>query len=157
MYPRRYCCAAGVFYNQQVEGIMGKKDIGVFGDANYLVNKFDDIDKAVVSEKSAMAKLIKATVNGLSTKKDNMHVYRVLRTTGTVDGKSCKGYVAHIAMGLNGPGRQEDYLAAMRRLVMCKTVKMRIFVTWIDATDDLVDVLVDCADAADTLKKEPAK
>lgn len=136
---------------------MGKKDIGVFGDPSYLVNKFDDIDKAVVSEKSAMAKLIKATVKGLSTKKDNMYVYRVMLTTGTCAGESRKGYVAHIAIGLNGPGKQEDYLAAMRRLVTCKTVKMRIFDAWVDLVDDLVDVLVDCADVADMLKKDPAK
>lgn len=135
---------------------MSKKDIGVFGDASYLVNKFDDIDKAVVSEKSAMAKLIKATVNGLSTKKDNMHVYRVMLVTATdiLDGKPRKGYIAHIAMGLNGPGRQEDYLDAMRRLITCKTVEMRIFDAWIDSADDLVDVLVDVGYMP---KKEPAK
>lgn len=136
---------------------MSKKDIGVFGDPSYLVSKFDDIDKATVSEKSAMAKLIKATVRGLSTKKDNMHVYRAMLVTGTCDGKPRKGYVAHVAIGLNGPGRQEDYLAAMRRLVTCKTVKMRIFDAWVDAVDDLVDVLVTCVDAADMLKKGPAK
>jgi hypothetical protein len=34
---------------------------------------------------------------------------------------------------------------------------MRIFDAWIDAADDLVDVLVDCTDAADMLKKGPAK
>jgi hypothetical protein len=136
---------------------MSKKDIGVFGDPSYLVNKFDDVDKATVSEKSAMAKLIKETVRGLSTEKDNMHVHRVLLTTGTCDGKPRRGYVAHIAIGLNGPGRQEDYLAAMRRLVTCKTVEMRIFDAWVDAVDDLVDVLVSCVDAADMLKKEPAK
>lgn len=136
---------------------MSRKDIGVFGDPSYLVGKFDDVDKAAVSEKSAMAKLIKETVRGLSTKKDNMHVHRVLLTTGTCDGKPRKGYVAHIAIGLNGPGRQEDYLAAMRRLVTCKTVEMRIFDAWVDAVDDLVDVLVSCVDAADMLKKEPAK
>lgn len=135
---------------------MSKKDIGAFGDPSYLVNKFDDVDKAAVSEKSAMAKLINATVEGLSTKKDNMHVHRVMLTAGVCDGKPRKGYIAHIAIGLNGPGRQEDYLAAMRRLVMCKTVKMRIFDAWIDIVDDLVDVLVDCA-AVDTPKKEPAK
>ena len=101
-----------------------------------------------------MAKLIKETVKGLSTKKDNMQVHRVLLTTGTCDGKPRKGYVAHIAIGLNGPGRQEDYLAAMRRLVTCKTVEMRIFDAWVDAVDDLVDVLVSCADM---LKKEPAE
>lgn len=133
---------------------MSKKDIGVFGDPSYLVNKFDDVDKAAVSEKSAMAKLIRATVKGLSTKKDNMHVHRVMLTTGAY---VRKGYVAHIAIGLNGPGRQEDYLAAMRRLVTCKTVKMRIFDAWVDAVDDLVDVLVSCVDAADMLKKGPAK
>ena len=136
---------------------MSKNDIGVFGDPSYLVNKFDDIDKAVVSEKSAMAKLIKETVKGLSTKKDNMHVYRVLVTTGKYDGKPCKGFVAHIAMGLNGPGKQEDYLSAMRRLVTCKTVRFHILDAWVDAVDDLVDVLVSCKDAADMLKKEPAK
>lgn len=136
---------------------MSKKDIGVFGNASYLVNKFDDVDKAVVSEKSAMAKLVKATVNGLSTKKDNMHVYRVMLVTGTCDGKPRKGYIAHVVMGLNGPGKQEDYLAAMRRLVTCKTVKMGIIDARVDVTDDLVDVLVECVDAADMLKKEPAK
>jgi len=157
MCPWRYCCTAGGFYDQQVEGIMSKKDIGVFGDPSYLINKFDDVDKVIVSKKSAMAKLIKATVKGLSTKKDNMHVYRVMMATGTRDGKPCKSYVAHVAIGLNGTGRQEDYLSAMRRLVTCKTVKMGIFDAWVDAADDLVDVLVDCADAADMLKKGRAK
>lgn len=136
---------------------MSKKDIGVFGDPSYLVNKFDDVDKATVSEKSAMAKLIKATVKKLSTKKDNMHVHRVMLATGTCAGEPRKSYVAHVAFGLNGPGRQEDYLAAMRRLVTCKTVKMSIVDAWIDVADDLVDVIVDCTDVADMLKKEPAK
>lgn len=136
---------------------MSKKDIGVFGDPSYLVDKFEGVDKVVVSEKSAMAKLIKATVNGLSAKKDNMHVCRVMLMTGTCNGKPRKSYVAHIAMGLNGLGRQEDYLAAMRRLVTCKTVKMGIIDAWVDAADDLVDVLVECADAADMLKKGHAK
>lgn len=129
----------------------------VFGEPCYLVRKFDDVDRAVVSMKSAMSKLIVSTVKRLSTKKDNMYVYRVMKTTGRFDGKPRTSYVAHVAMGLNGPGRQEDYLAAMRRLVTCKTVKMRIFDAWIDAADDLVDVLVDCADVADMLKKEPAR
>lgn len=136
---------------------MGKKDIRVFGDPSYLVNKFDDIDKVVVSEKSAMAKLIKTTVKELSTKKGNMYVHRVMLATGTYDGKPRKSYIAHVAIGLNGPGRQEDYLSAMRRLVTCKTVKMSIFDAWVDAADDIVDILVNCTDAADMLKKEPAK
>lgn len=130
-----------------------KKDIGVFGDPSYLVRKFDDVDKAVTSRKSAMSKLIVSTVKKLSTKKDNMYVYRVMKTTGVIDDKPYAGYVAHIAMGLNGPGRQENYLAAMRRLVTCKTLKMKIFDAWVDAADDLVDVLICCYDAADMLKK----
>jgi hypothetical protein len=136
---------------------MSKNDIGVFGDPSYLVNEFVGAGKAVVSEKSAMTKLIKATVNGLSTKKDNMHVCRVMLMAGTCNGKPRKSYVAHIALGLNGPGRQEDYLAAMRRLVTCKTVKMGIFDAWVDAADDLVDVLVECEVVADMLKKGRAK
>lgn len=136
---------------------MSKNKMLVFGEPCYLEHKFDDVDKATVSRKSAMAKLITATVKGLSTRKDNMYVYRVMKTTGKFDGKPRTSYVAHVAIGLNGPGRQEDYLAAMRRLVTCKTVKMRIFDAWIGAVDDLVDVLVDCTDAADMLKKEPAK
>lgn len=133
------------------------KKLRVFGEPCYLVHKFGDISKAVVSRKSAMAKLINATVKGLSTKKDNMHVYRVMLVSGVCDGEPRKCYVAHVAMGLNGPGRQEDYLAAMRRLVTCKTVKMRIFDAWVSDVDDIVDVLVTCVDAADMLKKEPAK
>lgn len=132
---------------------MSKKDIGVFGDPSYLVRKFDDVDRAVTSRKSAMSKLIVSTVKGLSTRKDNMYVYRVMKTTGAFDGRPYAGYVAHIAMGLNGPGRQEDYLAAMRRLVTCRTLKMRIIDAWVDAIDDLVDVLVCCSGGAETLKK----
>ena len=112
-----------------------KRKLMVFGEPCYLEHKFDDVDRAIVSKKSAMAKLITATVKRLSTKKDNMYVYRVMKTTGKFDGKPRTSYVAHVAMGLNGPGRQEDYLAAMRRLVTCKTVKMRIFDAWIDAAD----------------------
>lgn len=126
-----------------------KEKLCVFGEPCYLERKFDDVDKATVSRKSAMAKLVRATVKGLSTKKDNMYVYRTLATTGKYDGMLCKGFVAHIAMGLNGHGRQEDYLAAMTRLVTCKTVKMRIIDAWLDTADDLVDILVFC--------KEPAK
>lgn len=134
-----------------------KTKLCVFGEPCYLEHKFDDVDKATVSKKSAMAKLITTTVKGLATKKDNMYVYRVMKTTGKFDGKPRTGYVAHVAMGLNGPGRQEDYLVAMRKLVTCKTVRFRIFDVWTDAVDDLVAILVDCEDAGEMLKKEPGK
>lgn len=130
-----------------------KKDIGVFGDPSYITRKFDDVNRVVTSKKSAMSKLIVSTVKSLSTKKDNMYVYRVMKTTGVFDGKPCTGFIAHVAMGLNGPGKQEDYLAAMRRLVTCKDVKMSIIDAWVDAVDDLVDVLVCCSGGADMLDK----
>lgn len=132
---------------------MGKKDIGVFGDPSYLVHRFDDVDRAVASRKSAMSRLIASTVKGLSTKRDNMHVYGVMKTTGVFNGKPYTGYVAHIGIGLNGPGRQEDYLAAMRRLVTCRTLRMRIVDAYVATVDDLVDVIVSCSDGADTPKK----
>ena len=117
----------------------------VFGEPAYLVHKFDDVDKAVVSRKSAMAELLKSVVAELSTEKDGMYLHRVLATSGTFDGKPCKGYVAHVAIGLNGPGRQADYLMAVKRLVECKTVKMHVLDVWVDAVDDLMDVLVSCS------------
>lgn len=122
----------------------GKKPLMVFGEPCYLVHKFVDVDKAVVSRKSMMAKLVKDVVKTLATKKDGMYVYRVIATTGKIDGKPVKGYVAHVAIGLNGRGRQADYLAAVRRLVECKTVKMHVIDVWVDAVDDLMDVLVSC-------------
>lgn len=123
---------------------MSKNKMLVFGEPGYLEAKFDDVDKATVSRKSATAKLVKDVVKGLATKKDDMHVYRVLATSGKVDGKPVKGYVAHVAIGLNGPGRQADYLAAVKRLVECKTVKMHVIDVWVDTVDDLMDVLVSC-------------
>ena len=117
----------------------------VFGEPAYLVHKFDDVDKATVSRKSAMAKLLKSVVAGLSTEKDRMHLYRVLATSGKFDGKPCKGYVAHVALGLNGPGRQSDYLDAVKRLVTCKAVRTHVLDVWVDAVDDLMDVLVSCS------------
>jgi len=117
----------------------------VFGEPAYLVHKFDDVDKATVSRKSAMAKLLKSVVTGLSTEKDKMYLYRVMATSGKFDGKPCKGYIAHVAIGLNGPGRQSDYLDAVKRLVTCKTVRMHVLDVWVDAVDDLMDVLVSCS------------
>ena len=117
----------------------------VFGEPAYLVHKFDDVDKATVSRKSAMTKLLKSVVTGLSTEKDKMYLYRVMATSGKFDGKPCKGYIAHVAIGLNGPGRQSDYLDAVKRLVTCKTVRMHVLDVWVDAVDDLMGVLVSCS------------
>ena len=118
---------------------MSKKDIGVFGDPSYLVQKFDDISRAVRSEKSQVAKDIKALVKSKSTDKDRMYAYEVLMTSGVADAKPVKGVVVHVAMGLNGPGRDSDYFAALKRLT--DTKKFRLLDAWIGACDDLWDFL----------------
>ena len=55
------------------------------------------------------------------------------------DGKR-DGYVVHVTMGLNGPGKGSDYAAAIKRLL--DTGKFFLFDAWIDAIDDLWDVLL---------------
>lgn len=124
----------------------------VFGSAEYLVEKFDDVESAVESRKSKTAKDFKALVKTLATKRDDMRVHKVLKTVSHVcDGKSegadgkCHapvrpGYVAHVCVGLNGKGRQADYLAALRRLV--EKAHVFVFDVCVDACDDVVDVLV---------------
>ena len=116
-----------------------KKDIGVFGDPSYLVRKFDDISSAVRSEKSQLAKDIKALVKSKATAKDNMYCYEVLKTKGQFDGKPCSSVVVHVALGLNGPGRDSDYFAALKRLT--DTKRFRLLDAHIDAIDDLWDFL----------------
>lgn len=116
-----------------------KKDIGVFGDPSYLVKKFADISKAVRSEKSQLAKDIKVLVKSKSTKKDNMYCYGVIMTSGVASGVPVKGVVVHVGMGLNGPGRDSDYFAALKRLT--DTKKFRLLDAHIDACDDLWDFL----------------
>ena len=116
-----------------------KKDIEVFGDPSYLVKKFDDIDSAVRSEKSQLAETIKTLVRSKASHKDNMHCYGVLTTKGTFDGKPCESVVVHVALGLNGPGRDSDYFAALKRLA--DTKRFALLDAHIDAVDDLWDFL----------------
>lgn len=129
-----------------------KKKHAIFGSAEYLVEKFDDVESAVESRKSKTAKDFKALVKTIATEKDGMYVYKVYKTMSHVcDGQSegadgkchapvCQGYVAQVSLGLNGKGRQEDYLAALKRLV--EKAHVFIFDAWIDALDDVADVLV---------------
>ena len=116
-----------------------KKDIGVFGDPSYLVKKFDDIESAVRSEKSQLAKDIKSLVHSMATTKDNMYCYGVLVTKGQSDGKPCSSVVVHVALGLNGPGKDSDYFAALKRLT--DTKRFALLDAHIDAIDDLWDFL----------------
>ena len=112
-----------------------KKDMGVFGDPSYIVKTFDDVDMAVRSEKSQAAKEIKAFVSSKATKKDNMHCYGVIKTKGRFG----EGLVVHVGLGLNGPGRNGDYFAALKRLA--DTDRFRLVDMHVDAVDDLWDAL----------------
>lgn len=116
-----------------------KKDIGVFGDPSYLVRKFDDVESAVRSEKSAISKEIKALVASKATDKDKMHCYGVLKTKGKCDGEPREGVVVHVGLGLNGPGKAGDYFAALKRLA--DTGRFVLLDAHIDAADDLWDLL----------------
>ena len=116
-----------------------KKDIGVFGDPSYLVKKFDDIESAVRSEKSAVSKEVKSLVHSTATTKDNMYCYGVLKTKGVFDGKPCESVVVHVSLGLNGPGKDSDYFAALKRLA--DTKRFALLDAHIDAVDDLWDFL----------------
>ena len=116
-----------------------KKDIGVFGDPSYLVRKFDDISSAVRSEKSQLAKDIKALVKSKATAKDNMYCHGVLVTKGQFDGGPCSSVVVHVGLGLNGPGKDSDYFAALKRLT--DTKRFALLDAHIDAIDDLWDFL----------------
>lgn len=116
-----------------------RKDIGAFGDPSYLVEKFDDVDSAVRSDRSKLARKLKAIVDNKATKKDNMQCHGVILTKGVRDGVPYRGTMVHVGLGLNGPGKNSDYLAALKRLT--DTRRFTVVDAWIDAADDLWDVL----------------
>lgn len=117
-----------------------KKDIGAFGDPSYLVEKFDDVDSAVRSDRSRLARKLKAIVDNKATKKDNMQCYGVILTKGVCNGVPCRGAMVHVGLGLNGPGKNSNYLVALKRLT--DTKRFTVVDAWIDAADDLWDVLL---------------
>ena len=101
--------------------------------------KFDDVESAVRSEKSALSKEIKALVASKATDKDKLHCYGVLKTKGKCAGEPCEGVVVHVGLGLNGPGRDSDYFAALKRLT--DTKRFALLDAHVDAVDDLWDFL----------------
>ena len=114
----------------------------VWGSPDYIMMRYDDVQSAEeLSRKCKATKAVKAAVKELSTDKDNMQVHRVLRTVICVPGEEPhEGIVAQVGIGLNGAGRQADYLDALKRLV--KSGEFSIFDAFVDAVDDLADVLV---------------
>ena len=84
--------------------------------------------------------IIDERVKAIQTKKNNAYTYEVFRTKGKWDTKPVKSIIGHIALGLNGLGKQVDYLAAMQKLL--KDGKLTIIDAHLDVVDDLWDFLV---------------
>ena len=122
---------------------MNKNDY--FGSKNYLVEKFYDITTAVKCAKNSPEfAAIDELVKGISTKKNNAYTYEVFRTNGKWNEKPVKYVVGHIVLGLNGLGKQADYLAAMQKLL--RDGKLSILDAHLDVADDLWDFLVSTKD-----------
>lgn len=118
-----------------------KNDPSIWGSAGYLKATFADITTAVKCDKtSAEFGVIDERVKAIQTKKNNAYIYEVFRTKGKWDTKPAKYIVGHIVIGLNGPGKQVDYLAAMQKLL--KDGKFTIIDAHLDVVDDLWDFLV---------------
>ena len=114
----------------------------VWGSPDYLMARYDDLQSAEeLSRKCKATKAVKAAVKALATARDNMQVHRVVRTVICAPGEEThEGIVAQVGVGLNSAGRQANYLDALKRLV--ESGEFRIFDAFVDAVDDLADVLV---------------
>lgn len=142
MSKKNTCEVAAAKAEQQLKARYDEEKAKVWGSPDYLMARYDDVQSAEeLSRKCKATKAVKAAVKALRTDKDNMQVHRVLRTVICVPGEeSHEGIVAQVGIGLNGAGRQADYLDALKRLV--KSGEFRIFDAFVDAVDDLADVLV---------------
>lgn len=118
-----------------------KNDPSIWGSAGYLKATFADITTAVkCAEDSVEFGVIDERVKAIRTNKNGAYTYSVFRTKGKRDVTPVKYIVGHIALGLNGPGKQVDYLAAMQKLL--KDGKLTILDAHLDVIDDLWDFLV---------------
>lgn len=119
-----------------------KNDPNVWGSAAYLKKKkFADVTTAVKCAKDSVEfGVIDERVKAIQTKKNNAYTYEVFRTKGKRDTEPVKLIVGHIVLGLNGQGKQADYLAAMQKLI--KDGKLAIIDVHLDVADDLWDFLV---------------
>lgn len=117
-----------------------KKQTIVWGSADHL-KAFAVITTAVKCAKNSVEFCaIDERVREIRTDKNNAHTYAVFRTKGKYDTKPVKYVVGHVVIGLNGPGKQVDYLAAMQKLL--KDGKLAILDAHLDVDDDLWDFLV---------------
>lgn len=125
-----------------------KSDPSIWGSAGYLKAKFADITTAVKCAKDSVEfGVIDDRVKAIKTKKNNAYTYEVFRTKGKRDVTPVKYIVGRIVLGLNGPGKQADYLAAMQKLL--KDGRLSILDAHLDVIDDLWDFLVATEDKKD--------
>lgn len=119
--------------------------LNIWGSAAYLKEKFADITTAVkCANDSVEFGVIDERVKAIQTKKNNAYTYEVFRTKGKWDTKPVKYIIGHVVLGLNGPGKQVDYLSAMQKLI--KDGKLTIIDAHLDVADDLWDFLVSTKD-----------
>ena len=121
--------------------MVAKRRTSVWGSAEHLTEAFADITTAVKCAKNSVEfGAIDERIKAIRTDKNNAYTYAVFRTKGKYDTKPVKYVVGHIVLGLNGPGKQVDYLAAMQKLL--KDGKLAILDAHLDVADDLWDFLV---------------
>ena len=125
-----------------------KNDPGVWGSAGYLKAKFADVTTAAKCAKNSIEfGVIDERVKSISTDKNGAYTYSVFRTKGKRDVTPVKYIVGHIVLGLNGSGKQVDYLAATQKLL--KDGNLAILDAHLDVIDDLWDFLVVTEDKKD--------
>lgn len=136
------CGKCGKCANPEPKPRFDREKAKVWGSPDYLMMRYDDVQSAAeLSRKCKATKEVKAAVKALRTDKDNLQVHRVVRTVICVPGEEThEGVVAQVGVGLNGAGSQADYLDALKRLV--ESGEFQIFDAFVDAVDDLADVLV---------------
>ena len=118
-----------------------KNDPNIWGSAAYMKEKFAGITTAVKCAKDSVEfGVIDERVKAIRTNKNGVYTYSVFRTKCKRDATPVKYIVGHIVIGLNGPGKQVDYLAAMQKLL--KDGKLVILDANLDIIDDLWDFLV---------------
>ena len=129
-------------YKQKGKARMSKNnDPSIWGSAGYLKATFADVTTAVKCAKNSIEfAAIDELVKAVSTKKNNAYTYEVFRTNGKWDEKPVQCVVGHIVLGLNGLGKQADYLAAMQKLL--RDGKLSILDAHLDIADDIWDFLV---------------
>ena len=140
---------AGRITQTEMEDKMSKKnDSSVWGSAGYLKATFADITAAVKCARNSVEfGAIDERVKAIRTNKNGAYTYSVFRTKGKRDVTPVKYIVGHIVLGLNGPGKQVDYLAAMQKLL--KDGDLAILDARLDVIDDLWDFLVVTEDKKD--------